>query len=269
MKLAWLSDIHLNFLTFRELEQFVQYLADLEVDSFLIGGDVAEGPTLTGYLSFLESKLQCPIYFVLGNHDFYHSSLEKIYVEIYRLMSTAKYLKWLPKEGIIELSKDTCLIGHGCWGDGRLGNYFNSKLEIMDTYLIEDFAKLDKIRLLQKLNELGDEAAGFFRFHLLEALQHFKNVYVLTHVPPFKEASWYKGRMSDDDALPFFACKAAGDVFREIMGDYPDHNVTVLCGHTHSPGEVNIFENLFVKTAHVKYGRPEVQKIIKIIQDDL
>lgn len=37
------------------------------------------------------------------------------------------------------------------------------------------------------------------------------------HVPPFREASWHQGRISDDDWLPHFTCKAVGDVLREAM----------------------------------------------------
>ncbi len=263
-KIAWLSDIHLNLLTLKELERFIQKVSLLDVDSFLIGGDIGEGPSVTGYLSYLESHLKRPIFFVLGNHDFYHCSFEQVYVEIYKLTARSKYLNWLPKAGIVELAANTCLIGHGCWGDARYGDFNSSKLEIMDTWLIKDFAHLDKTKLFYKLHELGDEAAGFFRFHLLDALQRYKNVIVLTHVSPFKESAWYHGRTSDDDALPYFACKAAGDVFQQIVGDYPDRNITLLCGHTHSPGEVHIFDNLLVKTAGAKYGKPVVQEIVEI-----
>ncbi|NOY60966.1 MAG: phosphoesterase [Calditrichaeota bacterium] len=263
-KIAWLSDIHLNFLTRQELEQFTQKLSGFDADSFLIGGDIGEGPSVSEYLSYLESQLKRPIFFVLGNHDFYHSSFKQVYVEIYKLVANSKYLKWLPKVGIVELSSNTCLIGHGCWGDGRYGDFFNSKLEVMDTWLIKDFAHMDKTRLSHKLHELGDEAGGFFQFHFLEALQHYKKVLVLTHVSPFIESAWYRGHTSDDDALPYFACKAAGDVFRKITRDYPDRNITLLCGHTHSPGEVHIYDNLLVKTAGAKYGKPEVQEILVV-----
>ena len=54
-----------------------------------------------------------------------------------------------------------------------------------------------------------------------QALERFEHVLVLTHVPPFREACWHEGRISGDDYLPYFACKATGDVLLdEASGDY-------------------------------------------------
>ncbi len=37
-----------------------------------------------------------------------------------------------------------------------------------------------------------------------------------TYIPPFREAAWYEGRPSADDYLPFFSCKAVGDVLLDV-----------------------------------------------------
>ena len=86
----------------------------------------------------------------------------------------------------------------------------------------------------------------------------------LTHVPPFREACWHRGRISDDDWLPHFACRVVGEVLREAMAAHPECEMTVLCGHTHSAGEAQILPNLRVLTGGAEYGRPEVQRVLTV-----
>ena len=45
-KIAWITDPHLNFLSWDELREQCSDLKDLEPDVLLIGGDIAEAPTL-------------------------------------------------------------------------------------------------------------------------------------------------------------------------------------------------------------------------------
>ena len=88
---------------------------------------------------------------------------------------------------------------------------------------------------------MGDEAAAHFHALLPEALGRFRRLIVLTHVPPCREACWHVGRVSDDEWLPHFSCGAVGEVLVEAMAAHPGCEMTVLCGHTHSPGESRSF----------------------------
>ena len=87
---------------------------------------------------------------------------------------------------------------------------------------------------------------------------------VATHVPPFREAAWYQGRPSADDYLPFFSCKAVGDVLLDVAQSHPKCDMLVLCGHTHGSGELQVLENLRVVTGAAEYGRPEIQRVIDV-----
>jgi hypothetical protein len=87
---------------------------------------------------------------------------------------------------------------------------------------------------------------------------------VATHVPPFKEACWHEGRISNDDWLPRFTCKAVGDLLREAALQRPDRRIDVLCGHTHGAGVAEILPNLIVRTGGAEYGRPELQDVLEI-----
>ena len=46
MHLAWLTDIHLNFLMPEELQEFYSELARVDADAWLISGDIGEAPTV-------------------------------------------------------------------------------------------------------------------------------------------------------------------------------------------------------------------------------
>ncbi len=266
MKLAWLTDIHLNFLGPPVLEAFLESLAETEADAFLIGGDIGEAPNVSLYLNALNTALQRPIYFVLGNHDFYRGSIAGVRKKARDLCAALPNLHWLPDAGVVPLTADTCLVGQDGWGDGRLGDYHGSDVMLNDWGLIEEFGGFDENleKRLAKLNALGDEAAAHFRFVLPEALNGFRHVVVLTHVPPFRESCWHEGRLSDANWLPHFTCKAVGDVLAEAMAAAPDRQMTVLCGHTHGGGEAQIMQNLRVLTGSAEYGRPEIQKVLEV-----
>ncbi len=135
---------------------------------------------------------------------------------------------------------------------------------MMDYFVIEDLCHLDTESLFEKLNEIGDAVAGFFRDLLPQALDQFERIILLTHVPPFRAACWHDGQVSDDDYLPHFSCQAVGEVLREIMDCHPSRHMTVYCGHTHGAGAVEITNNLLVKTGGAVYGAPAIQEILHI-----
>lgn len=263
MKVAWLTDIHLNFVSYHEIRGFCSKISENGVDAVLISGDIAEGSNVLRYLEILELNLQKPIYFVLGNHDYYDSNIAAVQRAVLELVLNSEYLRFLPACGIFELSPDTCVVGHGGWGDGRLGNFHQSTLEIADTHYIHDFAGMDKNRILQRINQLGEEAADFFAMVVPQAFLVYRHALILTHVPPFREACFYKNSLCNDHALPFFACKAAGDAFLKIMQIHPDKKMTVLCGHTHTAGKISILPNLTVHVGNAVYGAPEIQQIFE------
>jgi len=78
MKLAWLTDIHLEFLSPGQLESFLHTLQVLDTDAFLLGGDIAQSHSLEGYLLEMENTLQRDLYFVPGNHDYFYGSIEQV-----------------------------------------------------------------------------------------------------------------------------------------------------------------------------------------------
>jgi hypothetical protein len=262
--LAWLTDIHLNFLAPEGVAAFIRELARLECDGFLLSGDIGEADDLVTYLDAVAAEVARPVHFVLGNHDFYGGSIAAVRSRVEELCARRANLHWLSRSGVVALTGETCLVGHDGWGDGRLGDYWGSEVELNDWWMIEELAGLEKDARLARLQALGVEAADHFRAVLPCALQHHRNIVVVTHVPPFREACWYQGRISDDNWLPHFTCHAVGEVLAEAMRNALDHRMTVLCGHTHGAGEAQILPNLRVLTGGAIYGRPVVDRVLQV-----
>lgn len=271
MRLAWLTDIHLNFVTPDKTSSLAQRIGESNADGVLVGGDIAEADSFADSLRQLTKESNIPLYFVLGNHDYYRGSIAGVRQAATAISGESANLQWLPDARVVQITEKTTLVGHGGWGDGRHGKFFESDVLLNDYALIEELQKLQRNDLLPpesiltpelhaKLNALGDEAADHFRQVIPQALETSERVIVLTHVPPFREACWYEGQLSNDNWAPHFTCKAVGDVLVEFMTAHPDQNMTVLCGHTHSAGHAQIQHNLEVFTGDADYGQPKVQQ---------
>jgi len=263
MRLGWITDIHLNFVSPAMRSRFYAQLHREKLQGLLLGGDVGEADSVPSYLAEIADELRIPVYFVLGNHDFYHGTIAAVREKVGRQASGSPWLKWLTASGVIPLTANTALVGHDSWADGRLGDFFHSEVMLNDYLLIGELSELDKQERYRKLNALGDEAADLLEKCVLEALAGYKNVIVLTHVPPFREACWHEGRISSDEYLPHFACRAVGERLASIMRFHPEHTMVVFCGHTHSPGVAHILDNLVVRTGGATYGKPALQEVLE------
>lgn len=265
-RLAWMTDIHLNFLGTMQIENWLRDLKQEQFHALLITGDIGEADSLEDYLIRIGGKLAVPVYFVLGNHDYYRSSIENVRANMSRLHNENSGLNWLPEQGIVQLADTIAMVGHGAWGDGGYGDFMNSSLMLNDYILIQELVDLTASERLHKLHELGQESANYIQHILPEALARFEHVYVALHVPPFQESCWYDDKIppDDDDYLPHFTCKAVGDVLLKIADDYPDKQITVLCGHTHGSGETMMRPNLHVITSGAEYGQPTIARIFSL-----
>lgn len=257
MRLLWATDVHLNFLDRAARAHFARTLATSSPDACVLTGDISEAPVLATHLRELADALQIPVYFVLGNHDFYRGSVHALRDEMRALTSRSAHLRWLPAVGVVPLTREVALVGHDGWADGRAGDYWGSTVRLNDDLLIDELRVADRGVLRATLERYGDEAASYLTEVAQRALETHARVYVATHVPPFREACWHEGAISSDAWLPRFTCVAVGEALRDVMracGE--DRAMNVLCGHTHSPGVVRPLANLVVHTGGAKYGAP-------------
>ena len=64
MRVAWTTDIHLEFLDENSLDVYMDSLAEEMFDILLIAGDIGTSSTVTDYLARLARSLHVPIYFL-------------------------------------------------------------------------------------------------------------------------------------------------------------------------------------------------------------
>jgi predicted phosphohydrolase len=265
MKLFWTTDIHLNFLDdhFNDivLREYLEKVGS--GNALVITGDIAEAHTLEG---FMETWLRAfalqgsKLYFVLGNHDFYGGSIVEVRE---RLTNSVLRECWLPTVGVVQLSDKTAMIGHDGWYDGGYGNWWASKLEMTDYQIIAElgpilaYAKDEKWAAIQKYSQ--ESADYIYRVGtMVLKMSSTEKLFVATHVPPFAEASVYRGQQSDATWLPHFSSKLMGDALRKLGAENLDKRIIVLCGHTHGKGLCYPEANIVCHTGYAQYGNPQM-----------
>lgn len=264
LKLAWATDIHLNFINADAIQRWCRSITASEPDAILISGDIAEARDIEEKLARMGELFARPLYFVLGNHDYYHGSIAGVRERVKELVARSRHLVWLDFAEGIALTDRVGLVGHGGWGDASHGDFMGSSVVLNDYILIEELARIDQAERERRLRGLGHEAAAHIREVLPGALDRFESVILVTHVPPFRGACWHEGKISDGNWLPHFTCKAMGDAIVEIMSARQERSLRVYCGHTHSGGEYWPLPNVCVRTGGADYGKPAAQPPILI-----
>lgn len=278
MRIAWATDVHLDFLADEQVRAFAATLAQERPDLVVLSGDLSHAESLEHHLRLLVAGLTCPIYFVLGNHDYYGSSIVDVRQAVAELCARKARLRWLPACGVVALSQRTAMIGVDGWADARLGDAAGTPVVLNDFFKIAELAATLEPRVLAKpalirgsdrgplhaaLRALGEVEAARLD-ELLTASSNYPEVLVVTHVPPFAAACWHEGQLSNDEWLPYFSCAAVGEVLREQALARPERALTVICGHTHGSGEAQIEANLRVLTGGAVYRRPQLQRVLEL-----
>lgn len=201
MRVGWLSDIHLNFLDYEGVSEFISGLASADVDLWAVSGDIGEADSVLDYLDRLASGLGRPVYFVLGNHDYYGSSISDVTERVNRATREGE-MQWLNSSSPVDLNCPFAIVGDDGWGDGRSGDPRGSRVDLSDFYLIEELTELPRTDLIAKVKELGDACASRLAPKLEKAAERNGRVCIVTHVPPFEGAAWYDGKQSGPEWLP-------------------------------------------------------------------
>jgi predicted phosphohydrolase len=205
-KVAYISDLHLEFFAENVKKQFgndttIKDMADMfckqlnatEHNFAVLAGDVSHCCfTVTGFLSFVDEQIKKPLYFCLGNHDYWNWSSSFGYHDKhdpydmgYRLspntiagveeyfeneINKLKHVKFL-KAGKTYKFKDITIIGD-C-GFCAFNNAFNCKHGIYRGILA----------WIEKERELTLRWKDFFR-QTLESKKPKGKLLIVTHTPP-------------------------------------------------------------------------------------
>lgn len=259
MRLAWLTDIHLDFLEPPELTRLGEEIAASKADAALVTGDIAIARETVPRLGVVAAAAGMPVWFVLGNHDFYGGSVDGVRSD---MEACEEPLRYIPQQAPVELAPGAWMVGCDGWGDARLGAPETSRVVLNDFIHIADLCEAPD--LTAKLRRLGAAEANILRAQLKRVPAGVKLILIATHIPPFEGACWHEGKISNADWLPFFTCDAVGKVIEQAATSRPDSRFLVLCGHTHSAGTVKVLPNLEVWTGAADYGAPRVDRVLEI-----
>ncbi len=261
-RIAWLSDSHLDHARPDAVAALHRQLGEVAVDHCVVTGDTAVAPTLVTTLETLAAAVQCPVHFVLGNHDHYGGSVAGVRDAVIALGDRRPDVQWLPPAGVFALDEDTALIGVDGWADGGFGDPLATPLRMNDDRLIAELAAQPGRRAKLAVKQALAAADAARLTTLLErAVGTARTVVVATHVPPFVDVLPAAGHLSSADWLPMLVCRATGEVLRRAALHHPDRRFLVLAGHTHVGADVVIAPNLRCMVAPARYGAPTVQVI--------
>lgn len=279
-KYAWCTDIHLDHIDRDDaLVAFAESLIKTEPPGIFITGDISVAPRLVYHLSVIERVAQRPIYYVLGNHDYYNGEIEPVRKSMRELTNMSQYLKYMPLSPYIAVSQNTALVGHDGWYDAYNGDGAKSRFLMNDWCMIKDFIQnsgghqymrmmgnvKDRDLLISQFRRLAHEGVTHVQNGIKAAARFHKNVIVLTHYPPFAESHIFEGRVGDSEAQPWFTSKMMGDMLMDASKAYPGVNFTVLAGHTHGKYDGKPAPNLQVHVGGADYGRPVLAGLIEVL----
>lgn len=249
-KYLWFTDLHLNRVSPIKKILFINHIIKENPKAIFLTGDISNGMILYYDLYLLARFIKCPIYFILGNHDYWNSSIEKTHNKVKSLCDKFPHLIWMSQTDFIELNDDVAIIGDEGWFDGRNGNTDYLKFTI-DQYLIQDFKKHKSMdEKLEHWRKMSLESSLKIESKLQKALNKgYKTVYILTHFPAFIEATRHAGSIFEKFWLPYNINMFLGKVLTDLILDH-NHKIVLLTGHTHEPKTIKINKNIICYVGH-------------------
>lgn len=272
MKLLHCTDIHLDTCKEDVKTDFYNQLNNADCDAILITGDIGTNSYIDSQqqIARLARSVSKQIYFVAGNHEYYGTNKlrphgEEVRRQLTDLCGQFNNLNYLTASSVIRVSDATCLIGEDSWYDCRNGDHANSPVILNDFLAVGDLRWDYQTRgmrgVVDACRRLADGFALNLRKKLSEAVEHYNHVIIAIHVPPFTDCATYEGRKSGPDYLPWFSCRAAGELIWEFAKNYEAKMFTVYCGHCHGGSVVDKRSNLRVYTGEAEYTKPRINGI--------
>lgn len=281
MRLAWATDIHLDFITdennvvisARNINIFCERIKNCSPDAVIISGDISLSNQLKQHLLSLERSLGIPIFFVLGNHDFWGSNIGSVRKNISTLSNSSRFLRYLSTSSYIMLSNSTALVGHDGWYDGLNGSPKSSYIEMNDWNFISDFSifknylgvSLDGILNVSRYQ--ANIGAKHIEKEIKSAIRdHAPSKFIIvTHVPPFIDPVKESQHKNSTNLCPWYSSKIMGDMLLNVAKQNPLVEFEVFCGHVHTKYEKYISNNLLLRSGHSDYSDPKLQSVYNII----
>jgi predicted phosphohydrolase len=258
----WFTDVHFDYAGELNLFKFIDTVNQFAPKGVFITGDIANGISIENDLKYISRNCKTNIYFVLGNHDRYFSSFKKVKQKIKRLCKKYKNLFWMPEAGVVELNDKNALIGVDGWFNFSYTKPKNI-LFTNDWFMIKELLVNYSVKSkMQFINKIIDDGCKIIKSNLETALEKYEHIHMLTHFPPFIEASGNEKLFFKDFWNSYDVNTKLGNLLKDIMKNYPDKKLTVYCGHTHKWKRVEVASNMECIVGDSRYFNPSFSKTI-------
>lgn len=289
MKLAWLTDTHLDTIKRNAVTRFGKKVRKSGAEGIVITGDIATSCCLRSKLGEMRMHYgasDIPMYFVLGNHDIWGSSFEVMH-RLMREWANGSPNMYMDGPGrFVRLCDGVYMIGVDGWYDGRIGCIERSPIVMNDWFEIGELAWLTRgyntdMRYAEQYISSATErkfafvalaraSAAACRDRAQAAISvGAKHLLVLTHVPPFRLASLYNGLPSDDHSAPYYVNGTLGLTLLAIAEENPDVQITVLAGHTHNRATYRAALNLTVHVGEADYRQKYITGMLDVTPEGI
>jgi predicted phosphohydrolase len=221
MKLVYFSDLHLEFISPNNIQQFINKIPPSKNDICILAGDIGD-PYQTNYsifMDFITNNFK-KTFVITGNHEYYNKTktVQETNEFLYNYFQQFDNITFLNNS--YEIYEDVCFVGTTLWS-----KITNPKYEICDVTKIPQFNYIE----YNKLHEISIQ-------FLEDTLQNNTNCVVITHHVPSDTLTHpkYKNQM----LLPYnqwFCCN-----MDEFIQTNKDKIICWIYGHTHTPSKALI-----------------------------
>lgn len=266
IRLAWVTDPHFDHATVGALTEHVAEVHAAAPDAVLVTGDFATAGTLPRWIRAYRRMVDRPLYFVLGNHDFWGSAVAPVREGMRRFGSAAGGLVYLTTAGPQTLAEGLALVGHDGWYDARAGRWEEPRFRMQDWARIADYAGAGGHGdIVATSRALAEMAEGELVPQVEAAARTHTTVLVATHVPPWPLPP---GEQRHPDGMwiaPWYVAQRLGQALEQVAAAHPDVGFRVLSGHAHVRREgMAIAPNLTCEVGGARYGRPGIAGLLEL-----
>jgi predicted phosphohydrolase len=252
-KYVWLTDTHLSMSIIPAMKRrFIDRIKSIGADGLIITGDISNGLWLESDLRYLAEHHQKPIYFVLGNHDYYWRHMGSVHEDVRRLCKEYSNLFWLSENDPITLTEGVALVGHEGWFDANCGDR-DSTYFAVDRFINLDIWRagdhVDQIFMWREMAKISSEA---IEQKVISAAKKAEVIYIATHFPPWKEASRADGKFLEKLWHAYNTNTTLGKTL-ERLTQTVKAQLVVLAGHTHLSCNFTVSKRLQCRVAPASY----------------
>jgi predicted phosphodiesterase len=270
MKILHITDAHFEFMSADNRREFYSKINQMDSDVLAITGDIGNSRTVKNYLTEMFKNVNAKlIYYVLGNHDYYGSSMALVTEKLVRSYYSGEFCDssgiqirpaWVKEFG---MEGNNLIFGINNVADGKCGDLKKSNIYLNDYSYIEEYNVQNYKEVIRNLGKISADQLDL-RLGDYD-LNSFENVIILMHVSPFREASLSPdGYPSSSFWAPHFVNFGCGEVLNKYASSSPDTNFIVLCGHTHTQSMYRHLDNLVVYAGKGEYEKAFISGVLEI-----